>query len=290
MYYGEYETKVLEKLHRIELMMLNDFMDLCDRNNIDYFAISGSAIGTLRHKGFIPWDDDIDIAMLREDYERFVKLVDSDEEFASKYELWGPDRTNKYYNLQPTLVLKNTLFVNRCAWAAGYKPGILMDIFPYDRISEDRKKALKIIKKCKYMEVLYNVRNVNYFKHLDGESMVQRIKNIICGLMRIGLRLIPKSDDMLYTKFMKYASMAEESSDLYTCLFDPGAAIMHIRKSEAFPTVEMPFEDTKIKLVNNYEEQLRQHMGDYMKIPPVEKRTNHKPIEMDFGEYNEKAI
>ena len=168
--YGEYENHILEKLHRIELMILNDFMDLCDKNNIDYFAISGSAIGTLRHKGFIPWDDDIDIAMLRDDYERFVKLMDEDSEYSAKYELWGPDREKKYYNFQPTLVLKDTLFVNRCAWAAGYKPGILMDIFIYDKIPEDRNKAEKIIKKCKYLEILYNVRNVNYFKILNKEG------------------------------------------------------------------------------------------------------------------------
>lgn len=288
--YGEYETHILEKLHRIELMLLNDFMDICDRNNIEYFAISGSAIGTLRHKGFIPWDDDIDIAMLREDYERFVNIIDADKEFADKYELWGPDREKKYYNFQPTLSLKNTLFVNRCAWAAGYKPGILMDIFIYDKIPEDRPKAEKLIKKCRYLTILYNVRNVNYFKILKGEKPVQKIKNIICGIMRIFLRLIPKGDEMLFKKYSKYALMTKDDSDTYTCLFDPGALIMHIKKADSYPTVELPFEDTKIKLVKNYEQQLRQHMGEYMEIPPVEKRTNHKPIELDFGEYNEKAV
>lgn len=73
--YGEYEPQVLEKLHNVELSMLKDFMKLCDDNNIEYFAISGTAIGAVRHHGFIPWDDDIDVALLRKDYERFVKVM-----------------------------------------------------------------------------------------------------------------------------------------------------------------------------------------------------------------------
>ena len=79
--YGEYEPQVLEKLHSVELLMLKDFMKLCDDNNIEYFAISGTAIGAVRHQGFIPWDDDIDVALLRKDYERFVKVMKKNKQF-----------------------------------------------------------------------------------------------------------------------------------------------------------------------------------------------------------------
>ena len=85
--YGEYEVQVLQKLHNIELMMLKDFNELCEKNNIEYFAISGTAIGAVRHQGFIPWDDDIDLAFLRSDYERFVEAMKSDMKFCEKYEL-----------------------------------------------------------------------------------------------------------------------------------------------------------------------------------------------------------
>lgn len=283
--YGEYQPEILEKLHRVELMMLNDFMSVCDKNGLDYFAISGSAIGAVRHKGFIPWDDDIDIAMLREDYERFVEIIDSDLEFSAKYELWGPDREKKYYNLQPTLSLKNTVFVNESAAAAGYRPGILMDIFIYDNIPEDSKEAARIIKKCRTYKILYILRNLNAFKRLKGKSLVGKIKNIVSGIMRLFLRLIPKGDMFLYKKYTKYARMTDGKSDRYTCLFDPGSDIMHIRRGESFPTIEVPFEDTKIKLLKNYDQQLKQHMGSYMEIPPENKRTNHMPVELDFGEY-----
>lgn len=282
--YGEYQPEILKKLHKAELQMLKDFMELCDRNQIEYFAISGTAIGAVRHQGFIPWDDDIDIALLRSDYRKFVKAMEKDREFSRKYALWGPDRPRRYYNLQPTLMLRNTVFINENAAAGGYRPGILMDLFIYDQIPEDRKEADRIIKKCRMYKILYITRNVNFFKLVKGQPFKQKVKNIICGFIRIGLRILPKSDEILYRKFLRYATMYRGKSDKYTCLFDPGSSIMHIYKSKSYPTVKLPFEDTEIRLVKNYDEQLRQHMGDYMKVPPVEKRTNHCPVEIDFGD------
>ena len=72
--YGEYEPETLEKLHRAEAEMFKDFADLCERNKIEYFAISGTAIGAVRHQGFIPWDDDIDVSMPRTDYNRLGEI------------------------------------------------------------------------------------------------------------------------------------------------------------------------------------------------------------------------
>lgn len=282
--YGEYEPEVLEQLHQAELNMLKDFMELCDRNGIEYFAIAGTAIGAVRHQGFIPWDDDIDIALLRKDYYRFVKAMKKDKAFSEKYDLWGPDEPHKYYNLQPTLMLRNTLFVNEYAEAGGYRPGILMDLFIYDSIPEDKKKADMIIKKCRRYTVLYRIRNINFFKILKGQPPVQKVKNIVCGFIRIILRILPKSDEILYRRFLYYATMYRGKSDKYTCLFDPGSHIMDIYKSKSYPTIQHPFEDTKIRLLKNYDEQLRQHMGNYMEVPPVEKRTNHCPVRLDFGE------
>lgn len=286
--YGEYKPEILKRLHKAERDMLEDFAELCEKNEIEYFAISGTAIGAVRHKGFIPWDDDIDIALLREDYERFVKAMKKDKAFCRKYALWGPDRPHKYYNLQPTLMIRDTVFVNENAAAGGYKPGILMDLFIYDNIPEDRKKALAVIRKCRRLKVLYIVRNVNFFKLLKGKPFIQKVKNIICGFIRLGLLVLPKSDIVLYRKFLKYAMMYRGRSDVYTCLFDTGPCLMYIRKSESYPTVKVPFEGLEIRLVKNYDEQLRRHMGDYMEIPPVNKRTNHAPLELDFGDRYEK--
>lgn len=69
-----YEKTVLEKLHRVQIEILNDFIMVCEKYDLTYFAIYGTAIGAVRHHGFIPWDDDIDVGMLRKDYEKFCGI------------------------------------------------------------------------------------------------------------------------------------------------------------------------------------------------------------------------
>ncbi|MDD6401237.1 MAG: LicD family protein [Lachnospiraceae bacterium] len=282
--YGEYEDSVLKKLHDCEMEILKDFISVCEKNNIEYFAISGTAIGALRHQGFIPWDDDIDIAMLREDYVRFIKAARKDKAIMDKYEFWGPDMKKKYYNLQPIMVRKNTVFVNENAAAGGYRPGIFMDIFIYDHIPENKEEADKIIKKCRKYKILYLTRNINYFKLLKNQTTFQKFKNIILGFTRLFMKLFPDIDRVIYKKFYECATSYKGTSDKYTCLFDPGSEIMHIWKSKSYPTIKKPFEDIEIRMVKNYDEQLRTHMGEYMTLPPENKRTNHFPVELDFGD------
>ena len=82
--YQAYDPEVLKRVQETELEILRDFIDLCDRHEIDYFGVGGTAIGAVRHQGFIPWDDDIDIGFLRKDYDRFLALAK--EELSDKYE------------------------------------------------------------------------------------------------------------------------------------------------------------------------------------------------------------
>lgn len=280
--YGSYEKSVLDRLHKAEMVMLKDFIAICEKHDISYFAIAGTAIGAVRHQGFIPWDDDIDIAMLREDYEKFIKVAPA--EFNGKYEMMAPDLEKKYYNLQPAMVRLGTKFVTENAWAGGYAPGLFLDIFIYENIPDDEAEALKIIKKCRTYKILYIIRNINHFKLLKGRGFTDKIKNIISGCIRLVLLCFPHSDRWLYKKYMVYATKYYGKSEHYTALCDPGSHIMGVRIDEIFPLVDMPFEDITIKMLHCYKEQLKRHMGNYMEIPPVEKRTNHSPRELDFGE------
>ncbi|MFR4008009.1 MAG: phosphorylcholine transferase LicD [Christensenellales bacterium] len=91
MLYREYDPQVLKRVQETELEILSDFIDLCERHQIDYFGVGGTAIGAIRHQGFIPWDDDIDIGFLRKDYDRFLLLAK--EELSDKYELLNVEET-----------------------------------------------------------------------------------------------------------------------------------------------------------------------------------------------------
>ena len=85
----EYDPKVLKKLHDLQLEMLQDLEKICDKYNLKYFAVFGTALGAVRHNGFIPWDDDMDVGMLRKDYEIFIRVVE--KEMGDKYQIMTPE-------------------------------------------------------------------------------------------------------------------------------------------------------------------------------------------------------
>ena len=107
----------IDEMKSVQLEILEQISLFCKSKGLKFFLSYGSLLGAVRHQGYIPWDDDIDVAFLRDDYVRFVKAMRKDKAFCEKYELWGPDQPHKYYNLQPTLMRRGTVFVNENAYA-----------------------------------------------------------------------------------------------------------------------------------------------------------------------------
>ena len=132
----EYQPETLRKLHEIQLSILKDVDDLCTRHDITYFLDSGTALGAVRHNGFIPWDDDIDIGMLRPDYDRFLTVA-KEELPASTYRLLIPGETLHYAAMFTKVALVGTKFYTQETIEAGLDMGIFIDVFPYDDLSSD---------------------------------------------------------------------------------------------------------------------------------------------------------
>ena len=95
MHLSEYDSDELDHLKNVELMILKDFIKICEDNNIEYISYGGTTLGAVRHEGFIPWDDDIDVIMFREEYEKFVKVMESNP--SEKYTLITLDNTEDYF-------------------------------------------------------------------------------------------------------------------------------------------------------------------------------------------------
>lgn len=280
----EYDDKVLDKLKKVELEILKDFIAICKKYDLTYFATGGTAIGALRHQGFIPWDDDIDVCMLRKDYETFLEVAP--KEMGDKYLFMTTETEKKYPLMFGKMVKKGTVFVEDAYQQAGYPLGIYIDIFPYDQTPEDEKLRKKWQKKTWHIARLHVLTLLKNPKLPDGMTgLKKKIAEMGCRVMHVLfkiIRLTPEKTSKWYLKWAK--SCPEEESDLYIDYSYITGENLMIRTRDAFPTIEVPFEDTTVALVKNYDAFLRPEYGDYMQLPPEDQRHNHYASYIDFGE------
>ena len=137
----------MNEIQKVELNLLKEFVKVCEKNNLRYFMVGGSALGCVRHKGFIPWDDDIDVAMPREDYEKFMKMQDELPSycFIQNYKT-DPHYIYNYGKLRDS----RTTFIESYYKYHRINHGVWIDIFPLDGISSKMKPSKKFAPKLYY--------------------------------------------------------------------------------------------------------------------------------------------
>jgi len=264
----------IEDVQRVQLEILLEFHRICKENEIPYQLFAGTLLGSIRHKGFIPWDDDIDVCMLRKDYESFLECCKRDlsDDFFLQY--W---RTDKKAVLQFAKVRKNnTVFVNKTYQDSGMHNGIWIDIFPLDNVKPD---ALLGKLQPRLFDLLYILSS----SKLKNRAL--NAKNRFNKTMRLffyyALKPIPKRWlDMLCQKVLR---MYENQETKYVNHLTNGASKKrlkkYLREKETFyKMIDGEFEGHLFPIPKNYDEVLRRNFGDYMKLPPEEERYPHHGI------------
>ena len=266
----------LRKVQLTELEIAKEVKRVCDENNICYFLYRGTFLGAVRHQGFIPWDDDMDIAMLRADYEKFCRIAP--EKLGKDYcfQNWHTDES---YALPFGKVRRRgTLFVEaKCRKLA--ENGIYIDIYPLDFAPTDLQEQKALFRKLLH---LFRVKLMKsgYTPWMEESKIIWK-KRI--GYLLYQTIALFVSNRALIRKYEALVSAVPESVTVYEQSALPTAYLFE--KEWCTNLEDYPFEDTIFRGSRDYDICLKTLYGDYMRLPPADKRDNrHQIQELDFGE------
>lgn len=263
------------KLQLIQLYILNKVAEVCKNNDLMYYLYYGTLLGAVRHKGFIPWDDDIDIAMKRVDYDKFLQLAQSElgKDFFVQHYTNNPNYTRTIIKVR----LNGTKHIEREFKGIDMNQGIYIDIFPLD-VSDDNKLKQKFKKQIINMldRILSTKKNINVINSPIKELM----KNIIRPLT---LLLSDKTINKLY----EFVSSFDKKGNNLAC-FTGAYSIKKdtFLKDDFGVGMKIDFEGFQHKVPSNYDSILTNLYGDYMKIPEKKDQITHDIIEINFGKYD----
>lgn len=283
----------VKELQHVMLQMVKDVMELCDKNGICCMANGGTALGSVRHKGFIPWDDDVDLMMPRNDLNRFVKLFD--DKLGDRYELVTPNsKDHKVASLITEVYARNTYKSSIHNMETSLPQGVMIDIFPIEYAPTN--------------PVARQVKGI----------MAMILQYIAVSSMFFGLYLTPKKKEFFYQtaagrfnyrfrsalgfifSFRSYEKWCntfdrfvrgKKDTGLWCIPTDVGHYFGHLMPKKIFyPPFKGVFEDTEVNLPNNIHAYLENAYGDYMRIPPEEEREKHWTIGFCMDVNGEKGI
>lgn len=257
-----------EEIKEIAFGVLCRVRDICDEQGISYYLDGGTLIGAIRHGGFIPWDDDIDICMTRPDYDRFIAYCKQND---TPFGLISHEIDENYTELYAKAYDKNTLckekFVNR----SNSQYGVYVDIFPVDGLGNSEGQALKLLHKSLYKRSLLTAANwQKYFKSKSRKWYVGPIRFIFYIFSRcVNRKKLIMKIEKIYKPY-KFEN-CEKVGVVCGCYGDKEVMNRSIYDNR----IEVKFETEKFKASASYDEFLTNLYGDYMQLPPEEKRTSH---------------
>lgn len=262
------ETIELAELQKKVIEIFEEIDKICTKYNLRYFAIGGTCLGAVRHGGFIPWDDDLDIAMPRKDYERLKKIAK--EQLPNHLKIFDVSQGKHYnsyfmkiYNCNTTFIEKNmSIFSDRYT-------GVYIDIMPLDGIPSKKIERKIYFMKLKQLARLDWHRKYVYTTFFESEKNIW--KRLFWSFWWKGNKRLP--DNYFSDKYVqlqkKYSY--DDSKDLcYT--WSKRASQVIFPKSDFKDYVLLPFEDTQMRCPVGYDNFLTVLFGDYMKLPPEEER------------------
>lgn len=264
-------SRELKSIWAVELDLLNEFDRVCKKYNLRYYAFGGTLLGAVRHHGFIPWDDDIDVAMPMEDYKLIQEIAQ--KEFIHPYKLQTPYLDKGSYFSFMKLRNENTTFMSKVYSAQQFNQGAFIDIFPLvecppDKVKEQRDKIFPSIMRCSnYMkrgcESMLNEQQMERYKVFYTDTPLAEYEKIITEF---------DNPDYRGCGYYTHASLFFNRDEY------------HVWKSSLWSDViDWPFENMEVPIPFGWESIMEEYYGDYMQLPALEKRvSNHSDMIIDM--------
>lgn len=262
------DQSVLRKIQLTELEILNEVVRICDEHSLTYFLVEGTLLGAIRHHGFIPWDDDLDIGMPRKDYEAFIKFAA--KELDSRFVLQWQNTEENYWLPFIKIRMKNTVYDLDSAPKGLAEYGFFLDIFPLDQCT-----GLNRIGEKWKGHILLKLAHVSHTLSFQWSSKRKRMIQSACKIFHITKRKLLNLYDNIAHK--QKGNFIVNRGSYY------GYQKQTVPIDWYFPPRKEYFEGQLLNVPNCAEKILTQIYGDYMQLPPEEERTpRHAGLKIRF--------
>lgn len=262
----ELTNEQIAQLKQTELEILKVFIQVCEKLKIRYFVVQGTLLGAVRHQGFIPWDDDIDVGMLREDYQIFLEKGQA--LLPEKYFIQTHRTDRAYPHGFAKIRNRHTAFVETTCKNLPMNHGIYIDVFPFDYYPDTwwEREWLEI----KKFLLRYRIRSILFIPSDHGRTAASLLRKII---KKISQKLYPSVHQALDEQYELY--FYSKRSRLRANYGSPWGKRERIPSKWVEEQTVLTFEGLKVYAPLYYREYLTKVYGSYMELPPPEKRIPH---------------
>lgn len=259
----------LKEIQQEALKVLVKFDSICKEHNWSYSLVYGTLLGAVRHKGFIPWDDDVDVQMPRKDYIQFIKWCCENEGVLKPFKLCNRETVKNYPFGISRFSNMEFKFITTNESLAPFDNGVFIDIYPFDNSCNSEEEGSILMKKI-------NKLNSEVAIFLNGKSNKSMIRSFVKRIIHIFLKLTkPKNFPALADeKISQIIQNNTSDNDIYTgCPAWVTETFKQYKKEWFKETKDILFEDHLFPVPIGYDAFLKFCYGDYLKLPPEEKRT-----------------
>lgn len=269
----------IKKIQRVELEILLEFDRICKKYDIHYQLYAGTLIGAIRHKGFIPWDDDIDVSMLRADYNKFLSVVE--DELSEDYFFQTHETDPNYINKFAKIRKNGTVFMEKLVEGIDMHHGFYIDIFAFDSVKLDTTEGKRQIWLLRTIDSFFKYRIKTRYETLDKgfEKTKAKFKYNLIKLLPLSKERVEDLVLNIMTKFN------DEKTEYVADLANPGEGVLEkfmLRRETLEDSIDWDFEEYTFPVPRAYDEVLTRAYGDYMQPPEVQV-SHHNIVEINLN-------